>query len=51
MKSLKVISILSIAASVDDSSSEKHVDLTEEKLLEVIESSYPNPITIQDLSK
>lgn len=37
--------------SVDDSSSEKVIELTEEKLLEVIESCYPNPITIQDLSK
>ncbi|KAL0270541.1 UNVERIFIED_CONTAM: hypothetical protein PYX00_007920 [Menopon gallinae] len=37
--------------SADDSSSDKHVELTETKLLEVVESYYPNPITVQDLSK
>jgi len=27
------------------------IEVTEEKLLEMIESSYPNPLTLQDISR
>ncbi|KAK3919649.1 50S ribosomal protein L9 [Frankliniella fusca] len=36
--------------SADESILGQKVELTEEKVLELIESSYPNPITIQDIS-
>ncbi|KAJ1527820.1 hypothetical protein ONE63_007765 [Megalurothrips usitatus] len=36
--------------SADDSILGQKVDLTEEKVLELIESAYPNPITIQDIA-
>ncbi|XP_075231403.1 uncharacterized protein LOC142330179 isoform X2 [Lycorma delicatula] len=37
--------------SADDSTLGKQVPLTEEKVLELIESSYPNPVTIEDIAK
>jgi len=39
-----------LAVSADEVSLQ-HVELTEEKVLELIESAYPNPITIQDMAK
>lgn len=37
--------------SADEHTLGKQIPLTEEKLLELIESSYPNPVTIEDIAK
>lgn len=37
--------------SADESTLGKQVELTEEKVLELIESAYPNPITAHDIAK
>lgn len=37
--------------SADDAAHAGRVEATEEKLLEMIESSYPNPLTLQDISR
>ncbi|KAG9509244.1 hypothetical protein GZH46_02246, partial [Fragariocoptes setiger] len=45
---------LSRSSSIDGSSSshgEAEHDLTSQRILELIESSYPNPVTVQDLCK
>lgn len=34
-----------------DNETIKHVPLTEEKLIDLIESAYPNPVTAQDLAR
>lgn len=35
----------------DDATHTGKVEVTEEKLLEMIESAYPNPLTLQDISR
>ncbi|KAL1424507.1 hypothetical protein MTO96_020063 [Rhipicephalus appendiculatus] len=37
--------------SLDDSTLEAKMELTQEKVLEIIESAYPNPVSLADLSK
>lgn len=47
-----VLIVFSFAlVSADESTLGKQVELTEEKVLELIESAYPNPITAQDIAK
>ncbi|KAL1140100.1 hypothetical protein AAG570_000032, partial [Ranatra chinensis] len=41
----------SLSASADESILGKEVPLTEDKVLELIESAYPNPVTVEDLAK
>lgn len=38
-----------LPASADDSSSDKLDEITEEKVIEILEFLYPNPVTIQYL--
>ncbi|XP_014244007.1 uncharacterized protein LOC106663602 isoform X1 [Cimex lectularius] len=40
-----------LSVSSDDSIVGKQVMLTQEKVLEMIEAAYPNPVTVEDLSK
>lgn len=42
---------LFVLVSADDSTLGKQIPLTEEKVLELIESSYPNPVTVEDIAK
>lgn len=42
---------VSFLAAVDDSNSEKMNTLTEERIIEEMESFYPNPISVEDLSR
>ncbi|KAH8022603.1 hypothetical protein HPB51_000903 [Rhipicephalus microplus] len=37
--------------SLDDSTLEAKMELTQEKVLEIIESAYPNPVSLADLAK
>lgn len=39
------------SVSGDENSFENASKLTEDKVLELIESAYPNPITVQDIAK
>lgn len=40
-----------VSVSAEENSLGNVVLLTIEKVLEIIESSYPNPVTIQDIAK
>lgn len=37
--------------SADDAGMAGRVEVSEEKLLEMIESAYPNPLTLNDIAK
>ncbi|XP_075749677.1 uncharacterized protein LOC119172305 isoform X2 [Rhipicephalus microplus] len=45
------VHLLHREVSLDDSTLEAKMELTQEKVLEIIESAYPNPVSIADLSK
>ncbi|XP_022919928.1 uncharacterized protein [Onthophagus taurus] len=48
---IQLSTVLSSSVSADENSLGNVVLLSKEKVLELIESAYPNPITIQDISK
>lgn len=43
--------VFHFTVSADESILGKQVELTEEKVLELIESAYPNPITAEDIAR
>lgn len=47
----KYSNFLFLLVSIDETALIKRKDLNEEKVLEVIESSYPNPVSIENIAK
>ncbi|XP_075549532.1 uncharacterized protein LOC142583103 isoform X1 [Dermacentor variabilis] len=45
------VHLLHREVSLDDSTLEARMELTQEKVLEIIESAYPNPVSLSELSK
>ncbi|KAG8243875.1 hypothetical protein J6590_035490 [Homalodisca vitripennis] len=51
LKHSQLLDFVCQALSADESILGKQVELTEEKVLELIESAYPNPITAEDIAR